>query len=89
MKPRMTFCMAARVKLLESDLKNSHACWDAACEDITKYKARVKELAGALQRLVLVGDLIFLTGELEQNRDELILAVAHGQAVLRRHKEKP
>ena len=36
--------LAAQVKLLESDLKNSHACWNAACEDITKYKARVKKL---------------------------------------------
>ena len=80
--------LAAQVKLLESDLKNSHACWDAACEDITKYKARVKELAGALQRLVLVGDLIFLTDELEQDGDELILAVAHGQALLRRYPEE-
>ena len=48
------------------------------------------ELVEALRRLVLVGDLIFLTDELEQNRDELILAVAHGQAVLHRiPEEKP
>ena len=40
--------LGAQVKLLESDLKNSHACWNAACEDITKYKARVKELAKLL-----------------------------------------
>ena len=45
-----------------------------------------QELVEALRRLVLVGDLIFLTDELEQDGDELILAVAHGQALLRRYE---